>query len=577
MFSFLTLQANLKKESLNICVDPDWYPYEKLTPEGEYIGIAAELIAFITQEAGLNYTIIKTKNWEESIEFSKKGKCDVLSFLNQTPKRDTWLVFSEPYFTDQNVIITKEGHDYITNLAELAQESIALPKGSSILEKVRKDFPNLTIIETVSEEEAFSLVAQSKADLTLRSLTMAIYTIKQKGFFNLKVAGEVDAYANHLRMGIIKEKADLKKLLNKGIEAITPKKLREITNKHVAIKVEKRTNLKDFFIYFAGFLVFLFIIVGFALYLRRVNKRLFRLTLKLQHQIQKQQQIKKSLLLVNQRYESLIEGSREGIIVSQKYKIIFANPYFLELTKYTMQELSQKNIESFLHQEDRERAMDNHIKRLANANPETRYPARFLTKDDKEIWVEISGTIIEWDGEPATLNFIVDITQRVKNEKKMSHMAHHDALTGLANRWLMDERVEQQIALCTRTKSKFSLLFVDLNKFKPINDTYGHEAGDTVLKTVAQRLKKILRECDTIARIGGDEYIILLPLAQDKKSASTVIEKITKTFEEPFLILEHKLYLTCSIGLVLFPDDGVTKDALYTASDSLMYKDKNHL
>jgi len=554
-FSLLCFtQLFSQDKHIKLCIDPDWYPYESMTSEGQYTGIAADLIELITKRSGITYSIVRTIDWEESIAFSKKGLCDGLAFTNQTPQRDTWLVFTDPYFTDPNVIIATEKREYISNLSALQNTTIALPKGSSILEKVRKNFPNLSIIEVTSEEEAFELVSKGKVDITLRSLTMAVYTIKKNGWFNLKVAGEVPEYVNKLRIGVSHEKAFFKEILNKGILALNPQEVLEIANKHVAIKVEKTFKIEDFANYVIGFFVLLTFGIAFLLYQRNMNQKLETL---------------------NERYKSVIEGSREGIIVTQDFKIIFANPSFCEISGYRLEELLTIPIDHYFHEEDRQRVMENHTKRIAKQKAENRYNVRFLTKNGKIVWVEISGTLIYWGEKPATLNFIIDVTQRIESEKKIKHMAHHDALTGLANRWLMDDRLDRQIALSQRDKSSFSLLFVDLNKFKPINDTYGHEAGDIILKIVAQRLVGLLRESDTIARIGGDEYVILLTHIKNHEDAQKIAQKIHHLFSEPFDVAHQSIYLTCSIGIALFPHDGTTRDALYTHADRAMYEDKN--
>jgi len=554
-FFFLCVTPLFSQDKhIKLCIDPDWYPYESMTKEGQYVGIASDLIGLITKRSDITYSIVRTRDWEESIAFSKTGLCDGLAFTNQTPQRDKWLVFTEPYFTDPNVIIANEKSEYISNLSALQNTTIALPKGSSILEKVQKNFPNLNIIEVTSEEEAFELVSKGKADITLRSLTMAVYTIKKNGWFNLKVAGEVPEYINKLRIGISHEKSFFKEILNKGILTLKPQEVQEISNKHVAITVEKKFKVEEFANYFIGFFLLIVFVVTFLIYQQRMNKKLETL---------------------NERYKSVIEGSREGIVVTQDFKIIFANPSFCEISGYTQKELSTIPVGHYFHEDDKQKVMENYTKRIANQKAENRYSVRLLTKSGETIWVEISGTLINWGEKPATLNFVIDVTQRIESEKKIKHMAHHDALTGLANRWLMDDRLDRQIALSQRDQSSFSLLFVDLNKFKPINDTYGHEAGDTVLKTVAQRLVGLLRESDTIARIGGDEYVILLTHIKSHEDAQKIAQKIHHLFSEPFDITHQSIYLTCSIGIALFPHDGTTRDALYTHADQSMYHHKN--
>jgi ABC-type amino acid transport substrate-binding protein len=125
--------------------------------------------------------------------FSKQKKCDILSFLNETPKRKEWLVFTEPIFNDPNVLVGRIEKSYIDDISKV-NLSIALPKNTAMGERFAKDFPNLTIIPTTSEDEAFKLVEEQKADLTLRSMIITAYTIKKNGLFNLKIVGEPKGY-----------------------------------------------------------------------------------------------------------------------------------------------------------------------------------------------------------------------------------------------------------------------------------------------------------------------------------------------------------------------------------------------
>jgi ABC-type amino acid transport substrate-binding protein len=128
---------------IKIVVDPDWYPYEKIDKNNEYIGIASDLIDLIAQRTGLKFEIVPTAEWKESLEKAKSGDVDAVSFLNKTEERSQWLLFTEPYFVDPNVLITRESHDYISNLSRYNHETMVLPEGTSIEERLRKDYPSL--------------------------------------------------------------------------------------------------------------------------------------------------------------------------------------------------------------------------------------------------------------------------------------------------------------------------------------------------------------------------------------------------------------------------------------------------
>lgn len=261
-------------QPVKVCVDPDWPPYEIINQAGTHEGIAADLLKLAADRAGLTLELVATRDWDDSIAASRQGACDILSFLNQTPKREEWLVFTAPLFIDPNVIITHEEHPFIADLAAESEKTIVLPSGTSIEERVRRDFPNLRIITTASEAEAFAMVSNRKADLTIRSLTVAVYTIKKEGWFNLKVSGQVPGYENRLRVGVRREKADLRSVLDQGIAAITPQERNQIANRHVSIAVETAIDYRLIRNLVVGFSVVLLSNLLWAMKLRKANAQL---------------------------------------------------------------------------------------------------------------------------------------------------------------------------------------------------------------------------------------------------------------------------------------------------------------
>lgn len=256
------------------CVDPDWPPYEIINQNGAHEGIAADLIKLAAQRADVRLELFQTKDWDESVAASKRGDCDALSFLNQTPKRDEWLIFTDPIFTDPNVIITREEHAFIADPAALTDHAIALPKGTSIEERVRRDFPNLRVVLADSEAEAFAMVSDRRADLTIRSMTVAVYTIKKEGWFALKISGHIPGYENRLRIGVRKENPALRDALNRGVVAVTPQERGEIANRHVSINVQTAVDYGPIRNLAVLFSVFLLTSLAWALKLKAVNRRL---------------------------------------------------------------------------------------------------------------------------------------------------------------------------------------------------------------------------------------------------------------------------------------------------------------
>ncbi|MGE5547381.1 MAG: EAL domain-containing protein [Solirubrobacterales bacterium] len=167
-----------------------------------------------------------------------------------------------------------------------------------------------------------------------------------------------------------------------------------------------------------------------------------------------------------------------------------------------------------------------------------------------------------------------DVTERKLAAARIHHLAHHDALTGLPNRVLFQERLRAALAQGKRADFKVALMFLDLDKFKDINDTLGHHVGDLLLKAVAKRLQRCVRETDTVARLGGDEFAVILTNLTDPEGAGTVADTIIASIADPFGIEEHEVVTSTSIGVTVFPDDSEDADQLLKNADLAMFRSK---
>lgn len=174
----------------------------------------------------------------------------------------------------------------------------------------------------------------------------------------------------------------------------------------------------------------------------------------------------------------------------------------------------------------------------------------------------------------------VEIQTRKSLEEKMKHMATHDELTGLANRVLLKDRINTAINFHQRQSLQMALLFIDLDGFKSINDTYGHDVGDELLIQVANKLAQCVRKSDTIVRFGGDEFVLLLTGLHNQEEAAFIAEKVLKLVQQPFQLTVGEANVGCSIGIAMYPDDAKTDTDLLKEADRLMYKvkaaGKNH-
>jgi diguanylate cyclase (GGDEF)-like protein/PAS domain S-box-containing protein len=167
-----------------------------------------------------------------------------------------------------------------------------------------------------------------------------------------------------------------------------------------------------------------------------------------------------------------------------------------------------------------------------------------------------------------------DITERKRAGQQIAHLAFHDPLTGLPNRMLLKDRLEIAVSRAQRSNKPLAVLFLDLDRFKVVNDSLGHDIGDLLLQSVARRLTKFVREADTVARQGGDEFVLLLSDVERTEDVLSVAEKILENIRMPFVVKKHELYVTTSIGISLFPTDGSEGEVLVRNADSAMYRAK---
>ena len=413
-------------KTVRMCVDPDWVPFEHINEAGQHVGIAADLVKLVAQRVGLKIELYPIKTWEESLAASKAGQCQIMSFLNQTPARDQWLIFTDPIFFDPNIVVAREEHSYIGDLKGLANETVALPRGTMVEERIRREYPNLHLILTENEQQSVELVSDRKADMTIRSLIVAAYAIKKEGLFNLKIAGHVPDFTNKLRIGVIKDEVLLRDILDKGVKTLTSQEREAISNKHVAINVQHGVDYT---------LVWMIIVGG-------------------------------------------------GLIML---------------------------------------------------------------------------LVLTWNRKLNTLN------------KELERLSITDRLTGLFNRMKLDAVLASESLRAQRTGQPFSLILIDVDHFKQVNDTHGHQTGDRVLIELAGLLQSGTREIDIVGRWGGEEFLVICPHT-DSAGACQLAENLRlKIQAHPFPTVAHK---TASFGVATFQSGDQGKDIVARA-DTALYASKD--
>jgi diguanylate cyclase (GGDEF)-like protein/PAS domain S-box-containing protein len=212
---------------------------------------------------------------------------------------------------------------------------------------------------------------------------------------------------------------------------------------------------------------------------------------------------------------------------------------------------------------------------LAGRSDAVQYERRYLPKDGHTVRALVSATLLPANHEPQ--HFLIqvnDVTERKRAEEELAHLAHHDALTGVANRAMLSEQVERELAVARRRGSRLAVVFIDLDYFKHINDTYGHETGDVVLKELASRLARSVRAIDIVGRLGGDEFVVVLSEVSDARDVIALTDKLRRECGRPLHVNGHEVRLAVSMGVSLFPDDAHDFRTLLRFADSALYQAK---
>jgi diguanylate cyclase (GGDEF)-like protein len=412
--------------SIKMCVDPDWIPFEHINAQGQHEGIAADLVQLVAQRVGLKIELYPVKSWDESLAASKGKRCQIMSFLNQTAAREQWLIFTQPIFYDQNIIVTREEHPYIGDPTDLAEKTIVLPRGTMIEERVRHDFPKLKVITTGSEPETMTYVSERKADMTVRSLIVAAYAIKKEGLFNLKISGQMPAYANQLRIGVLKDEPILRGILDKGVATITAQEREAIANKHVSVTVQ------------------------------------------------------------------------QGVDYALVWQVMVGGGLLMLLVLY-------------------------------------------------------------WNRKLNALN------------KELARLSVTDTLTGIYNRLKTDAVLEGEFQRSLRFGQTFSVILIDIDHFKQVNDRHGHQVGDQVLVTLANVLQANTRETDVLGRWGGEEFIVICPHTE-QDGAVKLAENLRTHVQSQHMPTVGQI--TASFGVATYRSGDQPKD-IVTRADAALYQAKH--
>jgi diguanylate cyclase (GGDEF)-like protein/PAS domain S-box-containing protein len=288
-------------------------------------------------------------------------------------------------------------------------------------------------------------------------------------------------------------------------------------------------------------------------------------------------QLEEALTKSEERYRTVLEQMEEAYYETDiAGNFTFFNDAMCRQLGYSREELMGMSFKVLTPPEDVKRIFGLYNQVYRTGEPFTSVPIERIRKDGTRISVESSiFPLRNESGEITGFRGLAgDVTERRQFEQKLAEMATHDALTGLPNRALLSDRFTVALELSRRTGNRLAVMMLDLDRFKAVNDSMGHGVGDRLLKAVGKRLKVIMRKSDTVARIGGDEFVVLLPQIPHADEVAKFAQRILDAFREPFVFNGYRPHVTTSIGIAVYPEGGKDIEGLLKNADTAMYRAK---
>lgn len=423
---------------IDLCVDPDWLPFDKIDKNGKHIGISADYIKLFEKFLSTKINLVKTSSWSEALDFAKDKKCDILTSIVSTPERKKYLNFTTSYNEFPLVAATKMDSIKIKSISDLKGKKIGATNGYAFANILKVIYPTIEIIEVKSVDEGLEKVNNKEIFAFIDTLPSIVYKIRSKQSANLKVSGNIYDHWN-LRIGVRKDDKILLNAIQKAIDSISD--------------------------------------------------------------TQKQKILKKWILI---EYENRVDYGLIWKILALSFIVLFV--------------------------------------------------------------------VFAWNRQIRAKNILLQKTQNKVKEKNRSlqTLATTDRLTGINNRLKLDSILDKEVTRSRRYKNMFGISIMDIDNFKNVNDTYGHQVGDNILQEVAKVLKQCIRDTDYVGRWGGEEFLLIC-LEVDENALHVLIEKIKNRIKNhDFLHVEQ---ITASFGVTSYKkDDGV--ESILKRADDALYKAK---
>ncbi len=548
--------------------DPNWLPFEAFDSEGQYVGIVSEHLKIISSLTGITFELSPSKTWTESAEKAKNGQVDILSETDDSDLK-SHLTFTDSYLSNPIVIAMRNDQNYVEAIENIADRRIALIKDYGYAAKIRRQYPDIEFVTVDNIQSGLIGVSTGKIDALLCTLALCSYTILELGLNDVRIVGKTE-FDTKLALGIQKHHTDLVSILNKAIGAITPGQQQVILNAWIKQKYAAKTDYTLVYQITAIALVLLGIV---ALWNRLLSHEI-SLRVTTEKELKSAQEV---LRLALQRQLLHREHNPLAVIEWNKnFEVVYWNKAAENIFGFTKEEAVGHHASDLIVPDVSREAVDSTWAQLLKKKGGDRSTNENVTKEGRTIFCEWYNTpLVDQDGRViGVASLIDDITAKKQSEEVIWRQANFDTLTGLPNRNMFHDRLTQEVAKSNRAGLPLALLLIDLDEFKEINDTLGHDIGDLLLIEVGHRIKGCVRESDTVARLGGDEFTVILCELHKENEVDRVAQKIINSLAEEYQLSDESVHISGSIGITLYPNDAKDIDTLIKNADQAMYEAK---
>jgi diguanylate cyclase (GGDEF)-like protein/PAS domain S-box-containing protein len=571
-------------QPIRLAFDGYFPPYSFIKESGELAGISYDTIKLISKKLNIQITIDSRFLWKDIYQATLDTEIDAIATMVNRPERENQFSFTRPYVFKSLVIITHNSNQQIKDRSDLSGKTVVLMKNYRYSKRILKDFPDITPFYVENMREALTVIEDQQADAAI-GFFAASYFLQNKYLLNtIKLAAFYDRNSSNESIAVRKDWPILAGIFQKALDAITEQEKQSIYRKwHPLTKLP--INFEAIREIVTTFLLILLILLFWIAQIKRQNRRIKITQNKLQtvnsdlnhlkenlesQVLQRTKQFQNS----ERKYRSLVENLRDEYFFYQhdlNGVFTYLSPSVTNILGYSVEDL-YKHYSTFLTDHPDNASIEDYTERYINGEKIPTHEIEVFDNKGHKHSLEVTvNTLYDDHGICIGLEGIAhDITLVKQTRDRLNWLSYYDDLTSLANRRLFKDRAEQIITLSHRQKQSMALLFLDLDRFKIVNDSLGHAVGDEVLKETASRIQAQLRDSDFAARMGGDEFTLIL-VDTNTDSAEIVAKKVLQSLLTPYLLNGQQFILGGSIGIAIYPKDGTDSETLLQQADNAMY------